>query len=565
MNRLYLVLLSFTIFLGTIFQSLTMFRSGRMYSFGIGFWGPTARDGVWHQALSEQLKYSVPPENPGFSGNTLSNYHYFYDLLVAITSKITSISTLDLIYRVFPVIFSILFGIGTIFLAGKIFKSKTAVIVSLFFAYFGSSFGWVVEFVRERHFGGESAFWMNQPVSMNLNPPFAISMVLMIFLVFYLLNYRKTDSWLKTISLIIFVGLLSEFKVYAGIVLLISLGIVALYEFVKDKKTDLLLVFVPSLLIFIILLILKKTDATGSVIYKPFWFVNSMIDSPDRVGLVKFSQAREVYYASGNIIKYLIAQLVSLVIFLVGNLGTRLIGLLFIVINFKKVFKQRRYFFLTVLFLVSLTIPLFVIQKGNPWNTIQFSYYSLYIMAIFSGGIVAYLVGKYKNIFLYILLGILFIITPISSYTTFTFGYTNSPPAKLGKGEYEALKKLSNMERGVVLTPVFDKDLRSKFTSPFPLVVYDSNSYVSAFSSLPVYIEDESQQEILGSSYKDRVDKTNKFFANKMTGIEASEFLSKNNISYIYLPKIFNYSLTGYNELLGLMFENSEAGIYKLR
>ena len=37
-----------------------------------------AHDGFWHVSLIDQIKDKMPPEQPGFSGENLSNYHYFF-------------------------------------------------------------------------------------------------------------------------------------------------------------------------------------------------------------------------------------------------------------------------------------------------------------------------------------------------------------------------------------------------------------------------------------------------------------------------------------------------------
>ena len=115
-----MIFLPVLIILGTIFQGVAMFRSGIMYDFGIGYWGPLARDGVWHEALVGQLNRGIPPGNPGFAGQLLTNYHYFYDLLVSAVHSL-GVPSNFLIYRFFPVIFSILFGIGTYKLANVLF------------------------------------------------------------------------------------------------------------------------------------------------------------------------------------------------------------------------------------------------------------------------------------------------------------------------------------------------------------------------------------------------------------------------------------------------------------
>ena len=200
-----MIILAVLTILGVVFQGVAMFRSGWLYSYGVGYFGPLARDGVWHEALVNQLKLAIPPQNPGFAGTVLSNYHYFYDILVSKMSLLT-ISPQFLIYRLLPVIFSVLLGIGTYILAQRLFKNKTVSLFAVFFAYFASSFGWIVSIVKHQPLAGESAFWANQPVSMNLNPPYAISLVILIFAIILLDIYLKKPNVVKAITLSIAFG-----------------------------------------------------------------------------------------------------------------------------------------------------------------------------------------------------------------------------------------------------------------------------------------------------------------------------------------------------------------------
>ena len=164
MKKFYTVLLAVLILAGVVFQGAVMFRSGQLYNYGIGYFGPLARDGIWHETLVGQLTKAIPPQNPGLSGQILTNYHYFYDILVAKMSSFTMGSPKFLIYKFFPVLFSILLGIGTYKLANILFKDKRVSFLAVFFAYFASSFGWIVNLIKGVEIGGESAFWANQPV-----------------------------------------------------------------------------------------------------------------------------------------------------------------------------------------------------------------------------------------------------------------------------------------------------------------------------------------------------------------------------------------------------------------
>src|SRR3990167_9230966 len=380
------LLVILTLITGAIFQSLSLLRSGWVYDFGIGFWWPFGHDVIWHQALINQLIKQVPPQNPVLSGEILSNYHYFFDLLVAETVRLSQIPVMDLLYRFYPLTFSVLLGLGTYLLVMKITGSRIATIISLYFVYFAGSFGWIVEFLRERHFGGESAFWVNQPVSMNLNPPFAISLLIVIAVILVIYNFRKRRHWMATVLLSILAGSVIEFKVYAGVIVLLAMFALALWEVFRNRDFTLMKVSLGSAIVAAGVFLPQNKWAGELLVLFPFWFVHSMVDFPDRVGWLRLSSAREAYFARGEWFKFLSAEALALIIFIIGNLGLRFIGLFSLVSYMKsRLGKDMGFTIVIVMSAASLLIPLVFIQKGNPWNTIQFMYYFLYFVAIFSG------------------------------------------------------------------------------------------------------------------------------------------------------------------------------------
>ena len=74
------------IVLGTISWSLTMVKSGLIYDYGMGFWGPNGHDGIWHIALVKSLLRGSL-DMPVFAGEALKNYHIGFDFLLAGLSK----------------------------------------------------------------------------------------------------------------------------------------------------------------------------------------------------------------------------------------------------------------------------------------------------------------------------------------------------------------------------------------------------------------------------------------------------------------------------------------------
>jgi len=149
--------------IGTIIWSATMIKSGLVYDFGMGFWGPNGHDGVWHLAIIEGLSRGTF-EMPIFVGEKIQNYHLGFDLLVASLHVLTRIPTVNLYFQILPPIMA--------FLTGYLVFKLTTNNWSVFFTYFGGSLGWVLG-------KGESTFWSQQAISTLLNPPYALSLILL--------------------------------------------------------------------------------------------------------------------------------------------------------------------------------------------------------------------------------------------------------------------------------------------------------------------------------------------------------------------------------------------------
>lgn len=541
---------------GVILQIVPVFKSGLVFGYGMGFWGPNTHDGVWHVALINQLIERLPVENPIFADTILKNYHFFYDLLVASTAYITNIDVLDLVFRFYPIVFSLLLGVGTYYLAVNLFKSKLAAIFSLYFVYFAGSFGWIIEYLKYKRLGGESAFWANQSVSFNLNPPFAVSLLIVIAFIHLLISNRLKG--LNSIFIaVLLLGSLVGFKAYGAVLLFGALLLITIIKLFK-KDFSYLSVFILSA-IFSALIFLSNFQASQQLmLFAPFWFIHSMVDSPDRVGWPRLTQARIAGLETNSWFKFISAELISFVIFIFGNLGVRFLAL-FSIIKVKKITQDSNYLFILIFTVLSFMIPILFIQAGNPWNTIQFLYYGLYITALTGGAVLSFIVLKLPKFLGFLIAAVVIIFTPINSLTTASY-YIHQPHAVVTPQELQGLRFLSNQENGTVLTAPYDKRLKQRLVEPWPLHVYDSTSYIAALSKKASYLEDEPQNQILLTDYKKRLVATKDFFAR-----QNKEFLLENNIKYIYLQNIFNINLNEQNLGLEKIFENEEVLIYKVK
>lgn len=533
------------ILLGTVSWSWTMVKSGWIYSFGMGFWGANGHDGIWHIALIESLaKGSF--QMPVFSGSSLQNYHIGFDLIVALIHKITFIPVVNLYFQIIPPILAVLIGILTYEFVYKWQKSKSAALWSLFFVYFGGSFGYLIG-------KGESAFWSQQAISSLINPPFALSLVILLVALIFLQRG-------KNIYAAIFFGILIEIKAYIGILSLGALALIAVWKIFKSKKFDFLYIFAGSLVISLVLYLPLNRNSQGLLVWQPFWFLETMMGLSDRIGWKKFYSAM-LTYKSGHVwIKEIPAYLVALAIFYVGNLGTRIIKEL-LVLKWVKNFKNIGWaeIFSLAIIIGGVVIPTFVLQKGTPWNTIQFFYYTLFFSAILAG----IAVSQIKNKFI---IGMVVLFTIPTTILTLKDVYVPSrPPAKLDNNELSALYFLKSQSEGIVLTYPFDEIAANAAipNPPRPLYLYVSTAYVSAFSAHQTFLEDEVNLDITGYNWPQRkLQVQNWLKENNQT--KARQFLADNKIKYIYWLK-GQRALLGESQLgLTNIFENTEVTVYSV-
>lgn len=511
------------ILVGSISWILTMFRSGSCLdancTSGIGFWGANGHDGIWHISLANSLsqgKFNLPI----YSGASIKNYHIGFDLLLALIHKITFISLIDLYFKFMPIVISLSIGSLVYRLLRDLKWNNSQIFWSLFFVYFGGNFA--------LGFGGESTFWSQQSISTLINPPFALSLIFILAGLIFLQQKKLL------LSAILF-GLLIQIKAYASVVVLGSLFIIAIWQFYKLKKTYLLKIFFISIFISAVIFLPFNLHANSLFEFRPFWFLETMMQFPDRVGWTKFGEAMVNYKLAGNLIKGIPAYFLAFVIFFYGNMGTRFLFEFFILKPkvLKTKFDQVEIILLLSI-LIGISTPMFFVQHGTAWNTLQFFYYSLFFSGILSGYIFSEIIStkanyKYKKMFIVALV----ILTLHTSFKSLKDIYlTSRPPAKVSKLELSALEFLSDQPDGTILIAPFDRQKADLATAnpPRPLYLYESTAYVSAFSGKQVFLEDEVNLDITGVDWQSRRKEVEDYFKSP-----DKQFLEKNAINYIYL------------------------------
>lgn len=555
---------------GTIIWSLTMVKSGITYSYGMGFWGPNGHDGVWHIALIKSLirgSWNIPV----MGDMPLQNYHIGFDLFTAIIYKLTFIPVEVLYFQILPPLFSLLLGVFAYLFVYEWRKSKEESFWSLFFIYFGGSWGWVVNLFRGQNIGGESMFWAQQSISTLINPPFAMSLVILFAALYVLVKgihkNKKGKYFYLFVSSLLF-GLLIEIKVYAGILALAGLGVAGMWQLLKRDGISLIKVFTGALIISLMLFLPLFNPNVRTIVWQPFWFLDTMMSVSDRFYWPKYADALMNYRASGNYIKLIPAYGVAFLIFWYGNLGTRILKE-FQIWKWIRKFPENTWveIFVTTVILVGLMFPLFFLQEGTPWNTIQFLYYSL----VFSGIVAGISFGEWfvktkSSRFRWVASILLVLFTLPTTYGTLGQYLPSRPPSMISNTELNALTFLEKQPEGIVLTYPFNeaKAQAAVNNPPRPLYLYESTAYVSAFSNKPTFLEDEVNLNITGYDWRVRRAEVEEFYKS-LDEEFAYNFLRENNIAYMYLLKDQRAVLGEAQLGIENIYENGEVTVYRVK
>jgi hypothetical protein len=556
------------ILLGTLTWSLTMVKSGLTYSYGMGFWGANGHDGIWHIALINSLakgSWNIPV----FSGSPIQNYHIGFDLFVAILHKITLLPVELLYFQILPPLFALLIGLFGYLFVYEWRKSKIQAFWATFFIYFAGSWGWLVNLLRGQEIGGESIFWSQQSISTLINPPFAFSLIIL-FISLWMLESRIRNHELGKRNLFILsilFGMLIEIKVYAGVLVLGALFTAGIWQVVKERQFHYLKIFAGSFIISLIVFLPLFNPYVKTLVFQPFWFLDTMMAISDRFYWPKFAEALENYKLAHNYFKLILAYVVAFLIFWYGNLGTRSLKE-FLVWKWIKKFPYISPIevFIATIIIVGVVFPMLFLQEGTPWNTIQFLYYSLMFSGILAGISFGEWMEKMANDkWPMINVLILILLTVPTSLSTLKQYLPSRPPAKLSNQELEALHFLELQPDGIVLTYPYDsiKAKEAENNPPRPLYLYESTAYVSAFSKKQTFLEDEVNLNITGYDWRTRRMEVDEFYKS-LDEEFVFNFLRSYNIRYIYWLK--GQRATEGETQLGVtrIFENGEVDIYKV-
>lgn len=544
-----------------------MIRSGLCWnvecSGGLGFWGANGHDGIWHIALINGLS-KLDFQVPIFSGWGIQNYHIGFDLIMSWIVKITNISTSVLYFQVIPPILAALVGLLVYKFVYLWKKSESQSLLAVFFVYFGGSWGWLISLFRGQGWGGESMFWAQQSISTLINPPFALSLITILLGLIYLIKYLKNKSVVNFILTGFFFGISIFIKVYAGLLALTSLLAVSIWQAVKNKNFSVFWITLVTLAVSILLFIPFNKSSVGLISFAPFWFLETMMTLQDRLNWQKLHSAMTTYKMGHIWFKAILAYGLAFVIFIIGNFGTRILAVKSLFAKPKKLFSAGPIeIFLFTLIFAGIVVPTLFVQKGTPWNTIQFFYYSLIFGGIVAGIEIVNILKNKSPAARTIWIILVILVTVPTTIASTKHYFPGNPQSILPATEVEALEFLSGQPDGVVLTYPFDAVKAAKATAPRPLFNYTSTSYVSAFSGHPVFLEDQMNLDIMQYPWVERREGVEEFL-DTLDIEKGKKYLRDNNIRYVYWLA-GQHARVGDKQLeMTKIFQNDNVTIFKV-
>ncbi len=529
------------------------------------------RDDLWHLALINELKNNFPPSHPGFAGVALQGYHFFYNFLLAKISNIFSISIFSLYFHYFPLLIACLWGLGVFALMYKWSKKISIGLWAVFLSMFGGSFAFILRLRGHENLSLDSAFGIQQPISSLINPPFAISIVIIIAVLYSLYQYlqSKENKWL--VPIVLCIGLVAMFKVYAGIILL---GGFLLFTFLQSFKKKYILIkacFFIGILFVVTYGIFRDTSST--LIFAPLWGPHSVLI--DNMPWYRYDE--KIYtFTKLSVIKGIIeTELYSLYVFFFGNLGTRILGIFLLPLFFLR--KKPSLFVFTILIMttISILIPLFFIQSGKVFEIIQMAWYFLFFISLFAAfGFYKLFSFSYSKILKAVLFIIILILTLPSAYDNFRvyFASLDSSASFLSSPYFKAmqfLKSEGNYNQTVVEIP-------EKSINPTKKELMDwyrsSSPKIAAFGNKRSYLSNE-YIDFTTLDYNSRIDFIRKIILlnnlpmdNSLERInlqnEIKQGLKDNKIVFIYS----RHPLLSFEKMsfISKIYENPAASIYRV-
>lgn len=536
--------------LSLIINSFIIFPFGVVTKYGISLPGAHGFDSTWHLALISNLKQSIPPENPAFSGLSLNGYHYFVDLQITIIHMFTKIPVPELFFQIIGPFYIFLYSTLAYLLVKGLTSSTWAGILGVLFTSLSSNWYYLANNLYPSSYKWPAVLWIDYFSSKSVNPPLLFSMIVF-FAVCYLLLIIQKFNFRSILLLSIILGSLFAIKSHTALVILAALGTLG-FIMIIFRNFSIFKIFLTSLFVSALFLLHTINLNQKTLIFAPFWFIRVMYEASDRLNFPEWELRRQYLLSVGGYRGILRLYLEGILLFLIVNLGPFLSGLFS---AFFKVDLPKR---IVILLLILSAIWAFVltmsfIYAGGAIVTIQFFYPAVVALSILTSVVLGFL--YYKKPLLSVTAGLLIWFSLLPGVVLTLNVYNPNQPPRLDN-VVKAVEFLSTKERGILLAPT---DLVGTL-------------FLSAYSGQQLFYGSDALLDGFLIDYADRKEKVKSFFRcglseNQGNLIDFSvelyrlQFLKENKIDYILATD----RCLDESKNFDLIFKDNNIVIYKIR
>lgn len=529
-NPMSFVLVISVLTICVVAQNIVTIRGGISSEKGLQI--PSVHDGLWNVALLNEAYYHFPLENPAMAGEPFKNNHYFYPLFLAGVRFVTGFTNNELYYRFGPLLVSFLFGVGLYSIA-SLFSSKYSTrAIAIFLGFFSGNMAYILPLFFGKSFDWRgNTFFSDQPFDQLTNPYSVLGFAIFLFIIYSFHSFlvSKHRKYLIGWSLIIglMAGCLYGIKSFGGILAILTFLITMPLVLVVEKEITLLLPLIFTSIFFIPIFLFTTEPGRAGLVWIPGWLLAEMMSGGEKLNRPEFSQIESYYHLTKNYVGIVKLKTYELFIYIAGNLGTRIIGLLYILFSLIKTKKKEEkvsLLFISIAIFLSLVIPLVTNLKISPYNIIQFTPYALLLLSIFLALFLEQIIGKISHKHLYIASGLIIIIIALSIPVNIKNlqSKLSLDHEIISSNEVSALYYLKNhtTTQDVIL-------LDPENVNHHPI-------YIPAISERRAYLAGSDFALQTGRDPARRVEGIKKFYSGD---IDPGSFLHNQHISYVYVIK----------------------------
>ena len=471
----------------------------------IGQWH--LHDSMWHLALAKLGFGSFPLVHPEYSGASLSGYNYLLDFVIFILSNL-GLSPLFVFFRLLPVVFSILFVYFVYDYALE--KSRDPLYVFSFscFMFFGSSFTYLITWFYNNslYYSSMKGFPVVtsvQPSLIFLNLQFAYSL-LSFFLIFKLL---KSTSLKKYFFIPLLIVLTFGLKFYGGVVLVLFVVLLSL------NNLKLLAATVVAVLLSYILFYNGGTESFPFS-FAPFALTHLMFDDPLLFYNHKITLARYYLYEQGISLRLVVIEAGAVILFALINFGTRLFALPMLFSKKTRSTWTKNEFTMLSIIILTFLVPVFFVQDGGWYNTMQFLYYGVFFAGFFAADYLYNMLSQ--KTLKSIIFGLTIIVLSLPNAVD-QLRYISAKQNLISDDELAGLNFLSTQKTGSIFVTNSQK----------------KTAYISALSGQPTYFTDLDQLMVTNVDYQERLSQLDNLGSRDLKSIYANYwYLHKSDEDY---------------------------------